>query len=100
MPPDGPRATLHYEPPLPLSRPPAARPPASRAVAVCSIIGLCMLFGYYVAYDNLRLSHGHYGDFPPSSRAARAALDEKDMYKAYEAALSYVSPPLYAVCCT
>lgn len=101
MQPDGPPTSLHYETPLPLaSYATAARPPVGHAIGVCSITGLCLLFGYYIGYDNIRLSHKHFGDFPTFYHAARAALDGRDMYKAYEAELCYVYPPLYAVCCT
>ena len=73
-----------------------------RTARIIGIGGICVLFGYFLTYDNVRLSHvpPHFGDFPTFYHAARAMLDGRDPYVPYEADLSYVYPPLLAACYT
>src|SRR5947209_5692898 len=63
-----------------LSAESTVRPDTDRLVRLGCIAGLAGLFGYFLVYIYVRLSHGHFRDFPTFYHAARPLLTGGDPY--------------------
>ena len=78
-------------------------PKRDAAILRCGVVGLCLLFGYYLIYIFHRIDHGSwathvgFGDFPTFYDAGRAVLRHSDPYIPEPEGMSYVYPPMFAV---